>query len=115
MKLRLTVLLVVIVALAQAQQQYSSPPPSYVNITTAAVTTVKSSAGALHRFIINTAGANPCKAVLYDSTTNSGTVIGTVDCSSASNGADYEITFQNGLTVDTTGNTNPANLTVTYN
>ena len=97
-----------------AQQQYSGIRPKLANITTAAITVVKSGSGQLHMLTVNTPGGNPCKVVIYDNTTNSGTTLATVDCTSGKQNV-YETDVTNGITVDTTGDSQPADITVSYN
>lgn len=86
---------------------------SYSNITTNATTTVKSGAGTLHSIVVNTSGATDTITV-YDSTTGSGTKIGTIN-SAATPGATliYDVAFATGLTLVTAGTT-PPDITVTY-
>jgi len=89
---------------------------SYLNIPSAATTTVKSGSGLLHSIIITNPGATSNTIKIYDSTAASGTVI--VDWSTsggtpAAGSYIFDVSFTTGLTVVTAGTTSP-NLTVTY-
>jgi hypothetical protein len=80
---------------------------SYSNITSATTTTVKSGAGFLHAIIINTPVAS-ATITIYDSTTGSGTKIGTITLG-ATLANDiygnflYDVYFTTGLTIVTSG------------
>lgn len=78
---------------------------SYTPITTATTTTVKASAGFLHKIIFNKRVANGV-TTLYDNTTNSGTKIATITegasiLSDPPNAVEYNCTFTTGLTIVT--------------
>lgn len=88
---------------------------SYNNITTATTTTVKSGVGTLHSITINTPVASGT-ITIYDSTTGSGTKIGTITnpATLLQMGplvAAYDIAFTTGLTIVTTG---AQDITVVY-
>lgn len=77
----------------------------YTNITTTTSTTVKSGAGFLHSITINTPIASSVIKI-YDNTTNSGTLIGTITIPATllEQGpytALYDVTFNTGLTINT--------------
>lgn len=87
------------------------------NITTNATTVVKSGSGLFHALVINIVGtiSTDSRATIYDNTAASGTIIATVDLSSASLGPlrIYNATFSIGLTVVTAGTT-AANITIMF-
>lgn len=86
--------------------------PSYYNLTGNAATHVlKLGAGILHRIVFNnTSGTS---FIIYDNTTNSAPIIGTVTTASTALGSwAYGNPFYNGLTIVTTGN--GLDLTVIY-
>lgn len=85
---------------------------SFRNITGNATTTVKSGAGTLKGIVFNTPGTLS-SMVIYDSTTGSGTKIGTINTTLGQNSLNYEVQFTNGLTIVTTG-TLAADATVVY-
>lgn len=83
----------------------------YLNITTSAQTTVKSSAGTLHGVMINSV---PTSAIrLYDNTVSGGTQIATIPASiAAGTFYRYDIRFGTGLTISS-GSTD-TNITISY-
>lgn len=84
----------------------------FSHIAGAATTVIKSGAGFLHTFIINTKGA-AATATIYDNTAGSGTVIAIVDLTGVSGtGTTYDVAFLTGLTVVTTGTL--SDITVSY-
>lgn len=91
-----------------------TPIGSYTNITSNATTTCKSSAGVLHRIVVNKAGASANTATVYDNTAGSGTVIATID-TVALNGhtLQYGCAFGTGLTIVTATGT-AGDLTVVW-
>lgn len=76
---------------------------SFANVTTNTTTTVKGSVGILHAIVINTPGTTET-ITIFDSTTGSGTKIGTITPTAAGTIL-YDATFVNGLTVVTAGTT----------
>lgn len=84
---------------------------SYKNITTAATTAVKATAGVLERVIVNTAGAGST-ITLYDNTAGSGTKIATMT-SAAQGVLSFNCSFTTGLTAVTASGT-PADITIIY-
>lgn len=86
---------------------------SYLNITANGSTTVKSGTGVLHALYINSKGLEGNTATVYDSTTGSGTKIGTIDTTSLQGAFLQNITFVTGLTI-VTANGVPADITVAY-
>lgn len=86
---------------------------SYANISTATTMTVKSGSGFLHAITVNTPVASDV-IELYDSTTGSGTTIGTISLPSTVGNPftiTFDVTFTTGLTVVTSG---AVDLTVSY-
>lgn len=83
------------------------------HISTNATTAVKSGAGFLHAVTINTKGASSNVLTLYDNTAASGTVIATIDTTSASVTLTYDSAFSTGLTAVTATGT-AADITITY-
>jgi len=85
----------------------------FTNISTATTTTVKSGKGNLHCININT-GVASATITIYDSTTATGTKIGTLTLPSTVGqpfNLFYDLAFTNGLTIVTSGATD---LTVVY-
>lgn len=82
---------------AAAQQQAFQ----YKNITTDATTTVETGPGFLHTVCVNTPAATGT-VTIYDSTTGSGTKIGTITSFASTVGClVYDVAFWTGLTVVT--------------
>jgi hypothetical protein len=79
---------------------------SYTNITTATTTTIKSGSGFLHLIMVNTAAAS-ATITIYDNTSAAGTKISTITMPAALLASQanfrYDITFNTGLTIVTTG------------
>ncbi len=87
----------------------------HANITTATTTTVKSAPGFLHTISINTPVAS-ASVKIYDSTTGSGTLIGTITLPATllSQGPMYTLIdawCANGITIVTVGT---SDITVSY-
>jgi hypothetical protein len=82
---------------------------SFVNVTANTTTTAKSGAGRLAGVAVNTKGSGS-QAVVSDT---GGTVIATIDTSSALGTIVYDCPFVNGLTIVTTGGS-PADITVIF-
>ena len=86
---------------------------SFQNITTNTTTVVKSGSGTLHSIVVNASGVTGT-ITIYDNTAASVTKIGTANSAiSAGISLIYDIAFNTGLTVVTTGLT-PSDITVTY-
>lgn len=88
---------------------------NYVNITTDATTTIKSSAGFLHTIVINKPVASSV-ITIYDGTT-SDSIVGTITLpatllSDGPKTAIYDITLKKGLTIVTA--TGASDITVVY-
>jgi len=83
----------------------------YLNITTSTTTAVKSGSGVLHSISINTLGSVASLVTVYDNTSGSGTKIATINSLTLSGSFIYDITFNTGLTIVTTG---APNITVSY-
>lgn len=87
-------------------------PQNFTNITTGTTTTLKSGRGRLSRIVVNKAVA-AATITVYDSTTGSGTKIGTITFGAAllsdppiqSNYGNDGLLFQTGLTIVTSGAT----------
>jgi hypothetical protein len=75
-------------------------------------TVVKSGQGTLANVIINTIGTGSANVTFYDNTTNSGTVIATLNLTAAVNSLAYNLHFTNGLTMVV--NSSTADFTVVY-
>lgn len=75
----------------------ASPTGIPVNITSATTTVVKTSAGVLHKIIVNATSAS--SITVYDSTAASGTKIATLKASVAEQTFDYDAQFLTGLTI----------------
>lgn len=80
---------------------YNEPPYHYTNITTDTTTTVKTGIGILHTLTINTLA--PTEVItIFDSTTASGTKIGTITTvAGQAVTLVYDVGFANGLTIQT--------------
>lgn len=79
----------------------------FTRINTNTTTVVKSGAGSLQNFTINTKGASANTATLYDNTSASGTIIAVIDTTSANQSLFYNVAFNNGLTIVTATGTAP--------
>lgn len=116
-KLLIALLLIPTLAWAAATTTLPGPPDwvmqqtNYKNITTATTTTVKSSAGLIHNLCINNPGSGGT-ITIYDSTTGSGTTIGTVTATSTTIVCfAYDVFYLNGLTIVTSAS---MDITVTW-
>jgi hypothetical protein len=95
-----------------ATQNVTAVGLSYNHISTATTTTVKSGAGTLHNIVINTKGIAGI-ATVYDNTTATAPVIAVIDVTIQPIDLNYDIKFNTGLTIVTTGSTAP-DITVSY-
>lgn len=86
---------------------------SFSNINTNTTTTVKSGAGVLKRIVVNKVGASSNTCTIYDSTTATGTIIGTIDPVHTQMVFEYDLVFSTGLTI-VTANGTAADITVIY-
>ena len=84
---------------------------SYSNLVANVSTTIKGGAGILHTIVVNTLGTTPTIQI-YDNTAASGTKIGFIT-PTVTGTYDYDVTFNTGLTVVTTG-TGTADITVCW-
>lgn len=76
---------------------------NFTRISTATSTLLKTGPGTLSKVIINTKGTTTANMTIYDNTSATGTIIGTLDCVNAvSNVIPYEVEFNNGLFIVTT-------------
>ena len=87
------------------------PDPSYNNIITNASTAIKTSSGYLMSIIVATAGTGST-AIIYNNTTCTGTIIGTIT-TTAQVSLLYNLYFGVGLCITTSG-TSAADLTIVY-
>lgn len=94
------------------RQGYANSRPLYTRISNNTTTTLKTQAGNLHRITINDNGTGST-ATIYDSATASGTIIAIVDTSATGSNIEYDVDFNNGLTIVTAGGT-PGDLTVVF-
>ena len=88
-------------------------PYSYNNFVSTGTVLVKSGAGFLHTLTVNTRSTTGT-AVLYDSLTPSGTKIATIDTALSTTAFLYDVNFNTGLSLQTTGAA-PADITVSFN
>lgn len=81
---------------------YNEAPWKYTNITGDTTTTIKTGPGILHCITIN-AGTATETITIFDSTTGSGTKIGTITIPASPQPVSlfYEVGFGNGLTIVT--------------
>lgn len=86
---------------------------SFSNINTNTTTTVKSGAGVLKRIVVNKVGASSNTCTIYDNTTATGTIIGTIDPVYTQMVFEYDLVFSTGLTI-VTANGTAADLTIVY-
>ena len=86
---------------------------SFSNINTNTTTTVKSGAGVLKRIVVNKVGASSNTCTIYDNTTATGTIIGTIDPVHTQMVFEYDLVFSIGLTI-VTANGTAADITVIY-
>ena len=83
------------------------------SITATGTTTIKTGAGVLHTVCINSLGTVASVVAIYDSTTATGTKIGTINSLTLGGSFVYDVAFSNGLTIATTGVLAP-DITVSY-
>lgn len=85
--------------------------PTYAHITTATTTILKYSMGKLHKVIVNNPTNNPI--TIYDNSAASGAIIAVIDpdTSNVPFELEYDVAFQNGLTIVTAGT---PDLTILY-
>jgi len=86
---------------------------NYENINTNTTTTVKSGSGVLKRIVVNMAGASSNTCTIYDNTSGTGTIIGTIDPVHTQIVFEYDVVFNTGLTIVTATGT-AADLTIVY-
>lgn len=86
---------------------------SFSNINTNTTSTVKSGAGVLKRIVVNKVGASSNTCTIYDNTTATGTIIGTIDPVHTQMVFEYDLVFSTGLTI-VTANGTAADLTIVY-
>ena len=86
---------------------------SFSNINTNTTSTVKSGAGVLKRIVVNKVGALSNTCTIYDNTTATGTIIGTIDPVHTQMVFEYVLVFSTGLTI-VTANGTAADITVIY-
>lgn len=82
-------------------------------ISTATTTLVKSGKGKLHAIVINSKGTVASTITIYDALTATGTPYAVIDSLNLSGSFIYDIDFDTGLCIVTTGTVAP-NLTVVY-
>ena len=95
-------------------QQYPLPTAQeflYLGIPTTSTTLVKSGAGVLHLINVNTKGTVASTVTIYDGLSATGTVIGIIDSLNLSGPFQFDVVFNTGLTIVTTG---APNITVSY-
>ena len=85
----------------------------FANINTNTTTTVKSGAGVLKRIVVNKIGTSSNTCTIYDNTTATGTIIGTIDPVHTQMVFEYDVVFNTGLTIVTATGT-AADLTIVY-
>ena len=85
----------------------------FANINTNTTTTVKSGAGVLKRIVVNKIGTSSNTCTIYDNTTATGTIIGTIDPVHTQMVFEYDLVFSTGLTI-VTANGTAADITVIY-
>lgn len=86
---------------------------TFNHISTATTTTVKGSAGVLHTLTVNNLGTVASTTTVYDNTAGSGTVIAVINTLAGQISYIYDIAFNTGLTIVTTGTVAP-DITVSY-
>ena len=86
---------------------------NYENINTNTTTTVKSGSGVLKRIVVNKVGASSNTCTIYDNTSGTGTIIGTIDPVHTQIVFEYDVVFNTGLTIVTATGT-AADLTIVY-
>lgn len=93
---------------------YNEPPFKYTNITTNTTTTVKTGPGMIHTLVVNTTPTGANSVTIFDSTTGSGTKIGTFAVTATDTFMLYDVGFANGLTIVTTAATTPGDYTISW-
>ena len=86
---------------------------NYENINTNTTTTVKSGSGVLKRIVVNKVGASSNTCTIYDNTSGTGTIIGTIYPVYTQIVFEYDVVFNTGLTIVTATGT-AADLTIVY-
>lgn len=86
---------------------------TYNNINTATTTVVKSGTGTLKNISINSKGTVASLVTVYDNTAASGTTIAKIDSLNLSGDFFFDVKFNTGLTIVTTGTVAP-DITVIY-
>ncbi len=86
---------------------------NYENINTNTTTVVKSGSGVLKRIVVNKVGGASNTCTIYDNTTATGTIIGTIDPVHTQMVFEYDVVFNTGLTIVTATGT-AADLTIVY-
>lgn len=85
----------------------------YAVISTATTTTVKSTAGMLHSITVNSKGTVASSITIYNALTATGTPIAIIDSLNLYGTFSFDVYFNTGLTIVTTGTVAP-NVTVSY-
>lgn len=90
-------------------------PAAYLfkNITANGTTSVKGSPGVLKGIIVNSLGTVASLTTIYDSTSASGTKVGSLNTLSILGPIDYDVWMTTGITITTTG-VLPPDITVIY-
>lgn len=90
-------------------------PPGYSfnHISAAATTVVKSGAGVLHTLSVNNLGTVASVTTVYNNTAGSGAVIAVINTLAGQESYIYDVAFDTGLTVVTTGTVAP-DVTVSF-
>lgn len=86
---------------------------TYTHISTATTTTVKTGAGVVHTITVNNLGTVASTTTVYDNTAGSGTVIAIINTLAGQISYIYDVAFNTGLTLVTTGTVAP-DITVSY-
>lgn len=86
---------------------------NYENINTNTTTVVKSGSGVLKRIVVNKAGAYSNTCTIYDNTSGTGTIIGTINPVYTQIVFEYDVVFNTGLTIVTATGA-AADLTIVY-
>lgn len=92
----------------------NEPPFRYNNITTNTTTTVKTGPGILNCVTVNNPPTGANTFVIFDSTTGSGTKIGSGVMNANDQTLWYQVGFGNGLTIVTTAATTPGDYTISF-
>jgi len=91
----------------------SIDPYNFSNINTSTTTLVKTGSGILHSVTVNSLGTVASKANMFDSLVGSGVTIAGLNTLSVLGTVTYDLQFNNGLTIVTTGTVAP-DITVSY-